>query len=35
MKGRGPQPKPDPREEFMQRLRGSFRWVGKYADVTG
>lgn len=35
MKGRGPRPKADAREEFAQRLRGSFRWVGKYAEVTG
>lgn len=35
MKGRGPRPKPDEREEFLRRLRGSFRWVLGSADVTG
>lgn len=34
-KGRGPRPRPDVREEFAQRLRTGFRWVGPYADVTG
>ena len=35
MKGRGPRPKPDEREELLRRLRGSFRWVDHYAEVTG
>ncbi len=35
MKGRGPRPKPDARAEFEERLRSSFRWVRRGADVTG
>lgn len=35
MKGRGPRPTPDARDEFVLRLRAGFRWVGSSADVTG
>ncbi len=35
MKGRGPRPKPDARAAFHERLRGTFRWEGRFADVTG
>lgn len=35
MKGRGPRPKPDDRDEFARGLRRGFRWVDSAADVTG
>ncbi len=40
MKGRGPVRRADPRSDFLQRLRSSFRWIhdpydGDGADVTG
>lgn len=35
MKGRGPRPKIDEREEFARRLWYGFRWVDSYADMTG